>query len=264
MSKATRNPIIKEQRLPQAPDLRPRFAEHYQQLNGLRRRVRRIRQDARAVRDQIFLKHFTLTPSTTVLDLGSGDGSHIARMVSRTKINPANIFIADILEAAISAGQRKFGFTPVLIPEHGRLPFDDKSFDVVFSSSAIEHVTVAKQEIWKLSSGRKFSARAMLTQQQFAADIRRIGKTYFVQTPNKRFPIESHSWLPLLGWLPRNLLLPTLTLTNQFWIKKTMPDWRLLTKGEMKTLFPDAQIVTEHFLGLAKSFIALKPLPPLT
>src|SRR5215213_5215380 len=41
MSKATRNPIIKEQCLQQESDLLPRFAEHYQQLNGLRRRVRR-------------------------------------------------------------------------------------------------------------------------------------------------------------------------------------------------------------------------------
>jgi hypothetical protein len=37
---ATRNPIVKEQCLPQEPDLLPRFAAHYQQLRALRRRVR--------------------------------------------------------------------------------------------------------------------------------------------------------------------------------------------------------------------------------
>jgi len=37
----TRNPIIKEQHLPQAPDLLPRFAAHYQQLKTLRRHMRR-------------------------------------------------------------------------------------------------------------------------------------------------------------------------------------------------------------------------------
>src|SRR5215211_9083305 len=42
--KATRNPIIKEQCLQQEPDLLPRFAEHYQQLKALRRRVRRTLQ----------------------------------------------------------------------------------------------------------------------------------------------------------------------------------------------------------------------------
>ena len=39
--KATRNPIVKEQCLQQAPDLLPRFTEHYQQLKTLRRSVRR-------------------------------------------------------------------------------------------------------------------------------------------------------------------------------------------------------------------------------
>jgi hypothetical protein len=40
--KATRDPIIKELRLQQEPELLPRFAEHYQQLKALRRRVRRL------------------------------------------------------------------------------------------------------------------------------------------------------------------------------------------------------------------------------
>ena len=44
MSKATRNPIIKEQCLQQESDLLPRFAEHYQQIRALRRRLRRSLQ----------------------------------------------------------------------------------------------------------------------------------------------------------------------------------------------------------------------------
>src|SRR5215213_8508497 len=38
---ATRDPIIKEQGLEREPELLPRFAEHYQRLKALRRRVRR-------------------------------------------------------------------------------------------------------------------------------------------------------------------------------------------------------------------------------
>jgi Methyltransferase domain len=220
--------------------------------------VRRLRYRARAERARLFLKHFTLTPSTTLLDLGSGDGSHIAQVVSKTKMQPRNVYIADIDRRAISTGQQKFKFTPILIPEYGRLPFDDKSFDVVFSSSVIEHVAVEGQQAWTIVSGRKFRARAMVAQRQFAAEVRRIGKGYFVQTPNKWFFIEPHSWLPLVGWLPRELLLPTLALTNRFWVKKTTPDWRLLTKGDMQSLFPDAQILSERFTGLTKSYIAIK------
>jgi hypothetical protein len=41
---APRNPIIIGQGLQQEPELLPRFAEHYQQLRALRRRVRRSLQ----------------------------------------------------------------------------------------------------------------------------------------------------------------------------------------------------------------------------
>ncbi|HEX2237198.1 MAG TPA: class I SAM-dependent methyltransferase [Gammaproteobacteria bacterium] len=224
--------------------------------------IRRLRDRARTERARLFLKHFILTPQTTLLDLGSGDGSHIAHVVSKTKIQPKNVFIADIDWGAIRAGQQRFKFTAVQIPEHGPLPFDDKSFDVVFCSSVIEHVAPSKQEAWNLTSGWKFRTHAMKAQRQFAAEISRIGKGYFVQTPSRWFPIESHSWLPLLGWLPREVLVPTLALTNQFWIKKTIPDWYLLTRRDMRSLFPDAQMLSERFMGLSKSFIAIKPLDP--
>jgi flagellar hook-associated protein FlgK len=42
--KATRNPSIKQQCLQRAPELLPRFAQHYQQLKTLRRHMRRSLQ----------------------------------------------------------------------------------------------------------------------------------------------------------------------------------------------------------------------------
>ena len=212
----------------------------------------------RAKRSRIFLGCFSYTSKTRILDLGSGDGSHIASIIKKTPVMPENIYIADIDEILVAKGHKNFGFNPVTIPEFGKLPFADKYFDIVFCSSVIEHVKIPKAKVWKVPSGKNFKKLASLSQQKLAAEIVRIGKGYFVQTPNKWFPIECHSWLPFVSYLPRGLLIPFLRLSNRIWVKKTSPDWCLLSCADVKHLFPDAEIFTEKFLGLTKSIMAIK------
>ncbi|MFN8642742.1 MAG: methyltransferase domain-containing protein [Candidatus Binatia bacterium] len=82
------------------------------------------------------------------------------------------------------------------------LPFADRQFDVVFCNSAIEHVTLPKAACGQ----RRFRdagwvAASMRSQRAFAAEVRRVGKGYFVQTPHRAFPVEAHTWLPFVGWL---------------------------------------------------------------
>ena len=146
----------------------------------------------------------------------------------------------------------------MVIPEDGPLPFPDGYFDVVFCSSVIEHVTGDK-EAAKRTRDDRFLAEAELHQRAFAAEVRRIAKRYFVQTPNRWFPIESHTWLPLVGFMPRPLLVPVIGFTNRWWVKTTIPDFRLLSARDMAELFPDATIFTERSCGLVKSLIAIRP-----
>jgi hypothetical protein len=77
-----------------------------------------------------------------------------------------------------------------------RLPFPDRSFDVVHSSAVIEHVGSAER------------------QRAFLAELFRVARRgVFVTTPNRWFPIEFHTVLPMVHWLPprcfRSLLLRT-------------------------------------------------------
>lgn len=205
----------------------------------------------------MFLRSFSLTAQTKVLDLGCGDGSNIASILSGTSVIPDNIYVADI-GPHVEKVAAHYGFVPVQIPESGNLGFPDNFFDIVFCSSVIEHVTVPKAEVWSLKSGKDFKARSLYRQAELAAEIRRLGRQYFVQTPNKWFPVESHTWLPVVGWLPRRILLPVLRVSNMFWVKKTKPDWNLLTRDEMAALFPNAYIQVERSLGMVKSVIAIK------
>ena len=74
------------------------------------------------------------------------------------------------------------------------LPFEDSSFDFVHSSAVIEHV----------GSGE--------TQRQFARELWRVTrKGVFITTPNRWFPVEFHTVLPLLHWLPPKTYRKVLT-----------------------------------------------------
>lgn len=65
------------------------------------------------------------------------------------------------------------------------LPFEDNSFDLVHSSAVLEHV----------------GSRAR--QQGFLIELMRVARRgVYLTTPNRWFPVEFHSVLPLVHWLP--------------------------------------------------------------
>lgn len=123
----------------------------------------------------------------------------------------------------------------------------DASFDVVFSNSVIEHVGTYQDQL------------------QMAKEVRRVGKRYFIQTPNKYFPLEPHFLFPLFQFLPINIRVLMLQNFKLGWFSKT-PDKvkareivegiRLLGKREFMALFPNAAIYEEKILGMTKSFVA--------
>lgn len=124
--------------------------------------------------------------------------------------------------------------------------FENNEFDVVFSNSVIEHVGNYNDQL------------------RMANEIMRIGKKYFVQTPNLYFPIEPHYVFPLFQFLPLELKAWLLTHFDMGWHKKTSDkehakekanSIRLLTKKEMLALFPDSKLFEEKVFGLTKSFI---------
>lgn len=201
----------------------------------------------------MFRRYLQPTQQDKILDLGSEDGSYIANIIPFRD----NVFIADINQEMLSRGRACYGFETVLLDESGVLPFEDNYFDIVHCNSVIEHVTIDKVQRWSFQSGKEFAKLAFERQRQFAGEIRRVGKSYFVQTPNKNFIFESHTWLPLVQFLPRPLLIKTIRFLNKWWVKKTAPGWNLLKVKQMRELFPDAVIVREKVLGLTKSLIAI-------
>ena len=224
----------------------------------LRKIAGRISNSARESRAKLFRDLFDLNKGTSVLDLGSQDGKHVARILQGTEVEPQNVSVADLDLTTLQAIEKKFGYKPVPIGEDGKLPLDDGSVDIVFCSSVIEHVTIDKDEVWSVTDGEEFRGRSFTRQKAFADEIRRVGRGYFVQTPNRYFPIESHTWLPFAGFLPRRMLISAIKFANRFWVFYSVPDFNLLDKNDLARLFPDAELIFEKRFGLIKSIMAVK------
>jgi SAM-dependent methyltransferase len=227
-------------------------------MNPISKIVWSFSAQARKKRAQIFRSYFSIDENTKILDLGSENGTNIFNVLQETNYNSSNIYIADIDKNAVEEGRKNYGFNAVLIDESGRLPFFDNYFDIVYCSSVIEHITITKSDVWSWKNDLEFKKESWKRQMEFANEIVRMGKQYFVQTPSKTFPIESHTWLPLVGYLPRKQFLPILKLSNRFWVKQAEPDFNLLGGSEMKRLFPNARIICEKKFGLTKSVMAIK------
>ena len=197
-------------------------------------------------------------PIRSIVDLGGGNGAYMAAYAHL--LPGIEIIVADIDEVALAEAHSRYGFKTVKLLEQEPLPFRDTEWDLIFCNSVIEHVTIPKNKVWDVMDDNDFLSRARKQQAMFAAEIGRTARGYFVQTPHRAFPIESHTWLPFVQYLPRRLLIPVLRNTNRWWLKRTAPDWHLLDRKEMEAIFPDAKVITERVLGMPKSLIAFRTL----
>ena len=122
--------------------------------------------------------------------------------------------------------------------------FDPGAFDFYHSNSVIEHVGGWENVM------------------QFAAQARRIGIAGWMQTPAWEFPIEPHLRVPFLHWLARpaqKTLVRRLDWWNDYSLsgrRALVDSINLLSKSEVRALFPHAEIWTERLMGLPKSYVA--------
>jgi SAM-dependent methyltransferase len=216
-----------------------------------------VRERSHERRAALFVELMQPAPGASVLDLGGGDGSFAARIARRCDVA---VTVADIAETRRSARER-FGFDEVALAPEEALPFDDRAFDIVLCNSVIEHVTLPKHDCLELRlSERAWRDRAYERQCAFAAEILRVGRGFFVQTPHPAFPIDAHTWLPLTNLLPHEAMRRLVPVLDRFWVKKCgVADWHLLGVARMEKLFPRARIMIERWAGLPKSIIAYAP-----
>ena len=223
--------------------------------NLLRRTAVRASTACRGRRAQLFVDRLQPMASDRIIDLGGGKGGYLAGIIPYR----GNVTIADVDPKVLKLAEDTYGFRTVCLDGSATFPIADQEYDVLFSSSVIEHITGPRDMIFNITDSAAFTASARAAQTSFAQEIRRISKRYFVQTPYKYFPIEPHSFLPFfLVLLPRRWQITLLEFSGRHWIKQVQADFRLLTIKEMRELFPDAEIVLERYCGFVKSIVAIK------
>jgi SAM-dependent methyltransferase len=192
-----------------------------------------------------FAAELQVNGATRILDIG-GTPEYWSLLPERPRVTLLNT----------PRARADVGDTEWVAGDGRSLPFRDGAFDVVFSNSVIEHVGDAE------------------SQERFAREVARVGRRYWVQTPNRWFPVEQHLLTPFVHWLPRawqRTIVPRFNLWSvlvrvtpdrrRFYIEHYLSDVRLLTMGEVRRLFPDARVIRERVCGVTKSFVAVKSTP---
>jgi ubiquinone/menaquinone biosynthesis C-methylase UbiE len=182
---------------------------------------------------QAFLTMTGVQEADTILDVGATSDqalSHSNYLESwypfKNKITATGVEDASFLEEAYP-GLR-------FVPSDGNsLPFPDGSFDYVHSSAVLEHVGSWDKQI------------------RFIEEAWRVArKGVFLTTPYRYFPIELHTALPLLHWLPARWYRYVLGKTNLrfFALEENL---NLLSRGDLKSIATKAGLDDPTIKGVS-------------
>jgi SAM-dependent methyltransferase len=162
----------------------------------LRRVASRVSMRSRKRKLQLFLDLLQPGPETTVVDVGVTDAPFGSGSTDNffEALYPWPERITGVGQTELDRFSAAFPQVRAVRADGRDLPFADAEFDVAFSNAVVEHV----------AGGRE-------GQRQFVHELCRVGRHVFVTTPNRHFPLEVHTLLPFVHWLPkvpRERLLP--------------------------------------------------------
>ncbi|MEX1334799.1 MAG: methyltransferase domain-containing protein [Candidatus Limnocylindrales bacterium] len=209
----------------------------YRMTSGINRR-------SRARRYELFLELMDPARDDTILDVGITDSTwRAANPLELSYPRPERI--TAVCYAEPHEFVRAFPEVQVVVADGRNLPFADDAFDIGFSNAVVEHVGDHEQ------------------QRRFVHEMVRTCRRTMIATPNAMFPVDPHTLLPFIHWLPRRVRHPILRWTgNGVWASEDMLN--PLTARAFRSLFPDdvdVRIVRQRLLGLTSVLIAVVDRP---
>ena len=175
----------------------------------------------------------------TTEDLSAGSSNVFCKMLNKIKIHKS------ISNQKITNKRFKFCIKKSITSKFSKKTIKTFKSDLVFSSATIEHVGSLKNQISKVSNMISLSKKYVV-----------------ISTPNRFYPIEFHTKLPLIHWLPKTIFRKILLLLNMkyFADEKNM---NLLSKNDLKKILNifsqkiDYKIYNIYFLGFVSNFLII-------
>lgn len=192
--------------------------------------VNKFHKISREQKFRLFLKMLNPSSDDRILDAGAEKGLYFEEKYVWKK----NIVALDINRNNLVLLKRKYREVLVIQGDVCNLPFKDNSFDIIFSNAVIEHVGNSERQM------------------EFAKEIMRVGKKWFVTTPNRFFPFELHVYLPFIHYFPQKI--------QKYIMENIYPGetWNvnLLTASKTRNLFQGSTIVKQKITIWSETIIA--------
>lgn len=191
---------------------------------------------------ELFLDYFRPGKSTRILDVG----------VTEIEYSPGDNFIEKLYpypEKITAVGlesdrefRKRYPHIPYVQSDGRKLPFEDHSYDIVFSNAVIEHVGPYPEQL------------------RFLKELARVAPAGFITTPNRWFPVETHTKLPLVHYFPKRFADGCYRLFGRPWAAGGF--MFLLSRHDLLCLakeagLPNVRIIANRVVGLPLTYSLL-------
>jgi hypothetical protein len=184
---------------------------------------------------RLFMETMRPGPETSVVDVGVSDQGFGEASGQAATLNffeagyPWPSRITAVGDTDLSRFERAFPDVRAVTADGRDLPFADGEFDLGYSNAVLEHLPSYED------------------QRRFVHELCRVARRVFVATPNRWFPLEVHTLLPFVHWLPdaaRDRVFASVGKGEHVGLQ-------LLGPKQLRSLFPGAVAVRNLGVTLA-------------
>ena len=188
------------------------------------------------------MEHFKPNKFTKILDVGAEakEYQRYSNILEKLYPYPQNITALGIDD--YEELHERYPAVRVVNYDGQGFPFRNHEFDICWCNAVLEHVGNRERQI------------------EFVREISRVSRAAFVTTPNKYFPIEPHTRVPILHFLPKYIFDNLLRCFGKPWAAADY--MHLLSMKDIVRLMQelninDYQIKKNQLFGFTVDFVIL-------